>query len=186
MSITTRRKKLIIGKVSELIESNSIAEAPINLNRIARSLNIEILSKPSEDDLSGFLFRDFANGQNIIGINQNHHPNRKRFTLAHEIGHFILHNHEGFHFDSKNQSYLIKLRKTNSDLTNEIEEQEANLFAAELLMPKIFLERDIIKFKNADLLFDDNIPDLARKYKVSVRALTFRLANLGHIDLSDL
>lgn len=186
MSIKDKRKKFIIEKVNELIRLNSIIDAPVNLNKITNYLQIEVLTKQSEDELSGFLFRDFANNQNIIGINQNHPLNRKRFTLAHEIGHFVLHNHEGFHFDSKNESYLIKLRKTNFDPTNEIEEQEANFFAAELLMPKEFLENDIAKFKDADLLFDDNIPRLAKKYKVSVRSLTFRLANLGKIDLNDL
>jgi len=175
------RRKLIEKKVNELLENNSVVEAPINLNKIAKSLNIEILSKPSEDDLSGFLFRDFVTNQNIIGVNQNHHPNRRRFTIAHEIGHFLLHNYEGFHFDSNNESYLIKLRKKNSDVTNREEEREADIFAAELLMPTDFVIQDVSKLENPDLLFDDNIPNLARKYKVSVRALTIRLENLNYI-----
>ncbi len=175
------RRKRIEDAVNNLISENSIISPPVNLFKIAESLNIEIISKPSEDDLSGFLFRDFAKNQTIIGVNQNHHPNRRRFTIAHEIGHFILHNYEGFHFDSSNENYLLKLRKKNSRVTNKEEEREADIFAAQLLMPKEFVIRDVLTLESPDLLFDDNIPKLARKYKVSVRAFTIRLENLGYI-----
>jgi Zn-dependent peptidase ImmA (M78 family) len=63
------------------------------------------------------------------------------------------------------------------------EEREANLFAAELLMPAALLKEEL-RGKNFDLLGnDDFLERLAKKYKVSVQALTFRLANLGYITL---
>ncbi|MGH9720702.1 MAG: ImmA/IrrE family metallo-endopeptidase [Bryobacteraceae bacterium] len=61
--------------------------------------------------------------------------------------------------------------------------EAANWFAAELLMPARMLERDL-RGKNLDLLADDDfLETLAGKYKVSIQALTFRLANLGYIEL---
>jgi Zn-dependent peptidase ImmA (M78 family) len=175
--------KSISSKVKELLQDNLITEAPVNLEKIAKKLGIVIISKPAEDDLCGFLYRDYENNQTVIGVNKSHHPNRRRFTIAHEIGHFILHNHEGFHFDSENKNYLLKLRKKNSNELNENEEKEANRFAAELLMPKEFIEKDMVDYENSDLLYGDDLPKLARKYQVSVRALTFRLANLHYIQL---
>jgi Zn-dependent peptidase ImmA (M78 family) len=64
------------------------------------------------------------------------------------------------------------------------DEREANLFAAELLMPAKFLQKDL-SGQNLDLLEDEGVllHKLARKYKVSTQALSFRLANLGHIKL---
>ena len=144
-------------------------------------LGITILSKPSDDDLSGFLYRELDNKNAVIGVNQTHHPNRRRFTIAHEIGHFIMHDFEGFHFDSNNQKYLLKLRSKNSHLFNPAEEREANEFAAELLMPKAFIQEDMKAFSDKDLMYDEDLTELAKKYKVSVQALTFRLQNLGHL-----
>jgi Zn-dependent peptidase ImmA (M78 family) len=171
-------------KVEALLDVNGITEAPVNPQKVAKQLGLEILSKPADDDLSGFLFRDLKVQRAFIGVNQNHHPNRRRFTIAHEIGHFVLHNVEGFHFDSENKNYLLKLRSKTSQLDDEWEEREANEFAAELLMPKRFVDKDVQGLDNSDLLFGEELPKLARKYGVSVRALTYRLANLGHIKLA--
>ena len=65
----------------------------------------------------------------------------------------------------------------------DVEEREANLFAAELLMPAAFLKEDLLG-KDVDLIGDSAfLQRLAKKYDVSVQALTFRLANLGYITL---
>ena len=173
--------KSIRAKANELLQDSASLSAPVSPERIAKSLGIEVLSKPAEDELCGFLYRGSENEKTIIGVNANHHPNRRRFTVAHEIGHYVLHNYQGFHFDSENQKYLLKLRKK-SNRTNPVEEREANTFAAELLMPKDLIDRDMLENQNADLLFGNELPKLARKYQVSVRALTYRLINLGHIE----
>jgi len=62
-------------------------------------------------------------------------------------------------------------------------EIEANIFAAELLMPAAFLERDLEQLDPADLLDEDGLISLAAAYRVSPQALTFRLANLGYIRM---
>ncbi len=63
-------------------------------------------------------------------------------------------------------------------------EIEANAFAAELLMPVSFLKRDLEEGDDAvDLSDDDALKSLAAKYRVSVTAMTFRLANLRYLRL---
>jgi Zn-dependent peptidase ImmA (M78 family) len=63
-------------------------------------------------------------------------------------------------------------------------EIEANAYAANLLMPKDFLRRDLSPYLNrhgALELSDFDRSQLARKYKVSDIAMTYRLVNLGFI-----
>ncbi len=61
-------------------------------------------------------------------------------------------------------------------------EIEANLFAAELLMPRDFLARDLESGITIDVLDDDPVfAQLKEKYQVSNRALAIRLASLGYV-----
>lgn len=179
------RRKYIQNLVKELLINNKISSAPVDINRIAKSLRIQIIKQSAEDDLSGFLLRDFDKKTALIGVNEKHSLNRQRFTIAHEIGHFCLHNYEGVHFDGKNTGLQVHLRNSRSSEGTSIEEREANLFAAELLMPKTVLEKDLSTIKEIYLLDeeDQTIKTLADKYQVSVRALTYRLVNLGYIEL---
>lgn len=179
------RRKHIQSLVQELLTTNRILSAPVDIKKIAKNLRIQIITQSAEDELAGFLLRDLDKKTAVIGVNENHSHNRQRFTIAHEIGHFCLHNYEGVHFDGKNTGLQVHLRNGKSAEGTNIEEREANLFAAELLMPKMLLEKDIALVKEIYLLdeSDQSIKTLANNYQVSVRALTYRLANLGYIEL---
>jgi Zn-dependent peptidase ImmA (M78 family) len=130
--------------------------------------------------MSASLVRDRESGKTIIGANRSHHPHRQRFTIAHELGHFLLHEGQTVYLDEK---LTVNLRSPESSKGEDVDEREANLFAAELLMPAAFLNRDL-RGKTVDVIGDDAFLErLAKKYNVSVQALTFRLANLGYIAL---
>lgn len=177
------RRKLIRDIVEKLLQEHKIKDAPINLDAIAKSNKIEIKRDNVDDELSGFLFRDAKKKTAIIGVNRSHHRNRQRFTIAHEIGHFLLHEGKPVHFDGRRIGATINHRDTESAKGEDEDEREANLFAAELLMPAMFLTRDL-KGKDFDLLGDGKfLSDLAKKYEVSVQALTFRLTSLKYVDL---
>lgn len=171
------REQLIKKKAAELLEENGITEAPVDVEVIAESLNISIRRTPTEDELSGFLLRK-EGGPTVIGVNTNHHPNRQRFTIGHEIGHFILHQHNDLHVDR----VVVKLRSELSSKGENSEEIEANRFAAELLMPQSMLERDIQELTSNDVNDDRVIQHLAKRYGVSVNAMTNRLNTLGYIS----
>src|SRR4051794_10316854 len=123
------RRKLIQTSAEELLRKNRIASAPVDIEKIAKSLRIQIIRQSAEDDLAGFLLRDSDKNTALIGVNENHQPNRQRFTIAHEIGHFCLHNYQGVHFDGKNTDLQVHLRNDKSAEGTNIEEREANLFA---------------------------------------------------------
>lgn len=170
-------KKIRINHINSLLTKNKIKTSPIPVDLIAKNLDVEIVYEITEDSLSGFLFKEEENQRTIIGVNASHHPNRQRFTIAHEIGHLLLHNIEGFHFDE------INFRNSKSSQGRDKKEIDANRFAAELLMPEKFIERDMKKIKTVDLLHGNHLPSLAKQYQVSVRAMTIRLANLDYINL---
>lgn len=146
----------------------------VDLNKIAEKLNIRVIADNLPDNVSGVL--DCRTKEEpIILLNSTHHLNRQRFSLAHEIGHFVLHKMSGVHMDTK-----IFLRSDAPNLHGVRIEREANQFAAELLMP----EEEIRKaWKNLPEDWFDKSPleVIAKQFKVSEGALFIRLKQLKGI-----
>jgi Zn-dependent peptidase ImmA (M78 family) len=168
--MTNNRKKLIQDEAAKLLRNHGVTEAPVEVEEIAEKLGIAVRKTPANDEISGFLFKQ-PQGGTVIGVNTLHHPNRQRFTIAHEIGHFMLHDHDQVHVDR----FVVKLRSEKSSTGEDEQEVEANRFAAELLMPAAFVERDLRELGIQDLHDDRAMLQLARKYKVSVQAMATRL-----------
>lgn len=161
---------------------------PINVETICLHYNILIENKdyPDNDDTVGQIEFPSHNGAARIFINpsENSNINRRRFTIAHELGHFFLHK------DSTPDGFTDTTR-TMSRTTSYWDrvESEANDFAARLLMPENFIlsegNKVIENFKrvyNQDRIPKDYfISDMAQNFNVSVQAMTYRLKNLGII-----
>jgi len=162
--------------VRKLLDEQRIQKPPVPVEEFAKRLGAEIRYSPLEGEISGMVFRH--EDQVIIGVNSLHHPNRQRFTIAHEIGHMLLHKGVEVHVD---RTFRINLRDDVSSQAVDPEEIEANRFAAELLMPEHMLIGDL-KGRVIDFENEDDLRRLAAKYRVSLQALTFRLINLGLIS----
>jgi len=180
------RKKHIRSLVESILQERRVKKAPIPVETVVESMGIQLRTDEVEDRLSGFLVRSTDTGNAVIGVNASHAEGRRRFTIAHELGHYLLHEGEAVHFDGERPGFTVNLRNTEDFSAAATDmEREANLFAAELLMPARFLERDS-RIKRIDLLDDEESQNVlnavADEYKVSVQALTYRLANLGLID----
>lgn len=173
------RRKQIRQIVERLLADQGIMSAPIPIEKVAESHGPRVVRSPADDDLSGFIYRDAKNDVTVIGVNETHHPNRQAFTIAHELGHHLLHDLEDVHVD---RGFSVKLRSRKASEGTSIEEKEANLFAAEILMPTEFLEKDLRDVEDVDLVDEGVIAALARRYRVSTQAMTFRLAYLGYIN----
>lgn len=117
-----------------------------------------------------------------IKVNLLDHEVRQRFTIAHEIGHFLLH-------EPSDVMYRDVTLKSYKSIVERIKERQANGFAAELLMPKRLLSQlinEYLKENNWDSLLDDIqfetlLKDISKKLNVSKSSLEFRLQNLGVI-----
>lgn len=136
---------------------------PINPFTIAERLGIDVKRAPLEDGLAGFIIREVGEGAEIY-INESDSKVRQRFTLAHELGHYVRHQ------DSERIAYVDHRAELASSGTNP-SEIWCNRFAAELLMPAA-----VVKKYWAD---GYAIDELRRKFGVSEAAVNFRIANLG-------
>lgn len=159
-----------------LKELNIKTPSQIDVYKISKHLGVDVKSENMDFDISGLFV--IKNNKPHIRYNDNEHPNRKRFTIAHELGHFVLHKETKPFFVDKNES--IMYRDADSSTGEFRREREANAFAASLLMPKSFIEKAI---KQSPKKTDDIVNYLAKKFKVSEQAMNFRLANLGYIGL---
>lgn len=173
------RRKHIRALAERLLSEHGVRTGPVEVAKLARAIGVQVQEQPAEDELSGFLYRDRKKQSAIIGVNSTHHVNRRRFTTAHELGHYLLHDFDDVHVD---RQFKMWLRSEASSQGTDLEEKEANLFAAEILMPPEFIERDIRKIGVFDLMDEEVIAKLAAKYGVSTQAMNFRLTYLGHIE----
>jgi Zn-dependent peptidase ImmA (M78 family) len=171
------RRRRIQSLIQDLLAAHKLTGAPVPVERIAKAQGARIFYQSLEDNVSGFLYRDKA--QAVIGVNTHHSPARQNFTTAHELGHLILHDQERLHVDHE---FRVRLRDDVSSQGTDEAEREANLFAASLLLPEKFLEADLASEEYIDLLDDEFLHGLARKYGVSTQALVNRLKNLGYIQ----
>lgn len=162
---------------NKLLQLASANEPPIPVERIARLRGVQVRYVPFEGELSGLLYQE--NGRIIVGVNALHAKARQRFTIAHELGHLELHSQSELHID---RNFHILLRDEQSSQAIDPNEIEANAFAAELLMPKAMLERDL-SGQVVDYEDDEMLRNLANRYKVSLQAMIFRLTNLRLIDV---
>jgi len=177
------RRKLIRALAERVLAEQGVRSGPVPVESIARSYGIQVSRQPAEDDLSGFLLRDKRNRRAVIGVNQDHSATRQRFTVGHELGHYLLHDSEPIHVDRANIGFQVKRRDALSSDGTDAEEKEANLFAAELLMPARLIEADVARLKEFSLLDEKVLTRLARQYEVSTQAISFRLAYLGFVEL---
>ncbi len=182
------RRRYIRSLVEQLLVTHGARSVPVDVYRMVAALGAQIHNETAAPNLSGFLLRDLTNRRALIGVNSSHSTSRKRFTIAHEIGHFLLHEGDALHVDQREGVDLglrMKRRDPESSLGTDDEEKEANFFAAELLMPTSLLESDLLamKMEAPEDEDEDIIEKLADRYEVSIQAMTFRLTNLGLLHL---
>lgn len=115
-----------------------ITELPINLGNIADFYNIKVILY-SDTNLTQLFQKDVLSGDGFIASNNDkkqiyindkiNNRNRRRFTLAHELGHGILNHDIG----------TIHYRNSEIDSQTDMQELEANVFARDILMPATVL-----------------------------------------------
>jgi Zn-dependent peptidase ImmA (M78 family) len=166
------RSKYVRQKAQNILEMVGITKPPVDVERIAQVLGFKVVDYDfGNSDVSGMLV--IEDDVRAIGVNRQHHANRRRFTIAHELGHFLA-GHDDFE-----QTDFLEQRTfyvDDSFVSHNPNEQEANEFAAELLMPEKMLKRDVAR----------GIRDpkqLAARYEVSEQALWIQLIDLKLADM---
>ncbi|MBV6448928.1 ImmA/IrrE family metallo-endopeptidase [Nitrosomonas sp.] len=151
-----------------------LTEAPVNIEGIIRSLGIELDKKADlDDDISGQIER-LPGGSYKISVNKKDHYFRQRFTMAHELAHFLFHRSligDGVD-DSKAYRSTNKGKFYNTSITREHETQ-ANQFAASILMPESLVLRLYDEF-------DSDLDELSKKLQASKQAISIRLTAMNN------
>lgn len=168
-----------VGKARDaaraVLRDFGVKGAPVPVERIIKARNIVLEYAPLEEDLSGMAY--IKDGVGIIGLNALHHPNRQRFSAAHELGHHELHDElirKKVHVDKGMRA--LRRDDVSSQGIDPIE-IEANAFASELLMPQEYLIQ-ACDAEGLDLEDDAAVERLSRKFRVSASAMRYRLAAL--------
>lgn len=166
-------------KAAELLAGLGIAEAPIDVEDVARRCGAAIQRERFRRDLSGMLLRaDDDADLAVIGVNSTHHPRRQRFTIAHEVGHLMLHRGRKLTVDS---GLRVDYRDDSGNPSIE-EERDANAFAASLLMPEALVQRQAEPHVRAGATRGALVSALAKTFDVSEDAMGYRLLNLGFLS----
>jgi Zn-dependent peptidase ImmA (M78 family) len=163
----------------KLLAKYAVTSAPVPVDRIAEGEGAQIARHHFDGPESGFILRDGK--RTIIGVNTRTSMRRQRFTIAHEIGHFILHE------DKLIVDYAVRVNWRDEVSSQATDQQEiaANAFAAELLMPSDLVFSHLAAYaesarsNNESIARDDLIAQLARTFNVSTEAMGYRLINLG-------
>ena len=147
-------------------------EAPVNIEGIIRNLGIKLDKKADLDvHISGQIQKLPDNGYQISTNKENHYF-RQRFTMAHELGHYLFHRKmigDGVDDDMMFRS-TIEGNFFNQSITQS-EETEANQFAASVLMPARLIS-------NLQKEGFNTAAELAKKLQVSETAMSIRLDSL--------
>jgi len=147
-----------------------MSSAPVDVFELARDLDIIIKEEKLGSEISGSI--ESIGDRFKITVNQADSNNRKRFTVAHELGHFMLHSRLINSGITDNKLYRSYDDRKNKKVCSH-HETEANTFAANLLMPEKLIE-DLYS-KNQHI----SNSELAARLGVSEQALTIRLESLS-------
>ena len=150
------------ANLANYVAEKFIKTAPPDLTALCRDLGLRIREVPAKG-FDGALVRSKAGQKGIVAVKASiREKSRKRFTIAQEIGHFVIPHH-------RNLGNICEERKIESfDRHLNQPEIEANEFAAELLLPSALLRR---RFNLAEFSLAQ-ISAVAADFETSLTATT--------------
>src|SRR3989344_5131900 len=147
------RSRLAREKAHNILSMYKIIEPPVDVRKISNLLGFKIILFDFPETLSAVI--KIESTKKIIAVNKNKPEVRQRFSIAHELGHYLS-GHDNF---SHQRETFIDRDKKYLD-PHHREEEEADEFAAELLMPEFMLKKDALEHKL-------DAVELSKKYNVS-------------------
>ena len=145
-------------------------KAPVPIEDLALSVNIIDILEMETEEFEGGLTTDPDKQKGVILYKAGTRGGRRRFTIAHEIGHFLIPSHKGDQRCTKKD-----MSERGIETLVQKQEAEANRFAAGMLMPRPWFVSDMRKLGDADV---EHIKTLARRYETSVEATVARYVAL--------
>lgn len=157
-------------KQNNIIKSNQ-SDYPVKIIKLANDLGISVYSTSFKNNISGAILK--KDNKYVIYINEKDNKNRQRFTIAHEIAHFLLHRDKiGDNLTDIPSGIMYRSRLSN------IYEKQANRLASEILIPFKLLRNLLIENTT-------DISKLANLFGVSKEAIRIRLKEGENIFLPE-
>jgi hypothetical protein len=147
-------------QAERLLHSAGVLREPVSLRDVVSALNLELVQKTREPFACEAALEPLGDGHAIV-LRGGSGERRRRFTIAHEIGHFVLHPQRS-----------SPERGGMANAAWRAQEREADQFAAELLMPEPLVREAFVQH-------GDDAPRLADRFDVSRQAMQARLRGLG-------
>lgn len=170
--VAKKPKREIERESEKVLQRYGLYSLPTDPLLLAHKLGIDVNNaKFNDDSLSALIARRGSTTR--IFIAQSEPPYRKRFSIAHELGHYFLHlQGDGEIADKRIQMYRRGNDPRPDDWDEDrVREIEANRFAAALLMPEEFV-RD-------EWSVNPNVSAMSKIFKVSQEAMGYRIDDLN-------
>lgn len=139
-------------------------KAPVPVGALAQALGIKVVVAALPMNISGLIQPDENNDGFVIKVNRFEPKERQRFTIAHEIAHYLLHR-------DRINTGVVDSVLYRSKLTSRAE-AEANRLAADILMPKDLLNSAIVNKEVSN--GPKQVDELAEMFNVSRQAMDIR------------
>ena len=148
-------------QAARLLESAGAARAPVSLRDVVSALNLELVQKTREPFSSEAALESCGDSHAIV-VRGGSGERRRRFAIAHEMGHFVLHPE------------ILGPERGGGGVNAawQAQEREADQFAAELLMPEPLVREAFVEQSG-------DVSRLADRFDVSRQAMRNRLRHLG-------
>lgn len=148
-----------VREAKRILDEFGFSAPPIDPVTIARELGVKVsfVSFPKHPNVSGF----YDAQDDAIYIAKGEYPKRQTFTIAHELGHRLLHREW-----AASNDYRVMLRDQSLMVLDE-KEQEANAFAAHLLVPRDMLDeyRHVASIEELSRLFVVSMPVIRNRLR---------------------
>lgn len=186
-------------KVKEILVEADYKGGPVDLERICSLLSIKLTySGKDVRDIDGIPVLGTANfTRKSITINIQGNPNRERFTLGHEIGHFQL-CHDAFLTSESIIERDLLIKETPDSMGYDRLEYQANTFSSNLILPDEFFIKKTAQFRHLleisdrghgyiyvddqpcnSIVYDELLKALSNYFEVSKQAIQIKLKSLG-------
>jgi len=148
-----------------------LSNSPPKLGQLAKDLGIQIKVSSLGTGISGQIKKE--NDSYVIRVNRHEARERQRFTIAHELAHFLLHRHV---IDSSTDGIKDNVLYRSGE--PERIEYEANRLAADIVMPMVQVNKALTE-NFSGIITERTIESLAARFQVSKAAMEIRLSTMA-------
>jgi len=156
--------------VEEIVRQNPDLTLPVPIEEIARLAGISKIEGLLNEGFEGALVTNSAKSNGVIFYNERSIKSRQRFTIGHELGHFLLPWQRNSNFQCKSVDIGI------GSATNAEWEIQANRFSADILMPPSILKQKLLVCGEPEMT---HIIQLQKEFDTSMEMTARRLVEMS-------